>query len=60
MPYKNKQDLYKKQIQRWINRKKKAIEMKGGKCINCGYCEHYAPMQFHHRNNDEKSILGIN
>lgn len=50
MPYKNKEDLYKYQVARWIKRKKEAIEHMGGKCEDCGYNSHYAPMQFHHKN----------
>lgn len=47
--YKNKQDLYKNQIQRWINRKIEAIDYKGGCCQVCGYKKSYKALQFHHR-----------
>lgn len=33
---------------RWVERKKQAIEYKGGKCTRCGYSAHYAAMHFHH------------
>lgn len=33
---------------RWVDRKRMAIEYLGGKCIRCGYNEHYAAMHFHH------------
>lgn len=55
MPYKNKEDLYKNQIQRWIKRKIKAIEYLGGKCIKCGYDKYHGALQFHHRNPKEKT-----
>ena len=48
MPYKNKEDLYKYQINRWRKRKIDAITYKGGKCVHCGYDNHPAAMQFHH------------
>ena len=41
--------LYKYQIERWIKRKKKAVNYKGGKCIICGYNKNYAALNFHHR-----------
>lgn len=49
MPYANKQDLYRNQIQRWIKRKLDAIEYLGGKCISCGYSKYYGALEFHHR-----------
>lgn len=48
MAYKNKQDLYRNQVQRWINRKLKAIEYKGGACLKCGYSKYYGALHFHH------------
>jgi hypothetical protein len=54
MAYKNKEDLYRNQIQRWINRKHKAIDYKGGKCIRCGYNKYYGALDFHHRDPSEK------
>lgn len=56
MPYKNKEDLYKYQIQRWINRKIKAIEYKGGNCSVCGYDKYYGALEFHHTNPKEKEL----
>lgn len=49
MPYKNKEDLYKNQIQRWIKRKIKAIEYLGGECARCGYNKYYGALHFHHK-----------
>lgn len=40
--------VYKNQIQRWSDRKKKAIELMGGKCCKCGYCKNTAALDFHH------------
>lgn len=48
MPYKNKQDLYDYQVRRWIERKKKAIDYKGGRCARCGYDRYYGALHFHH------------
>ena len=55
MPYKDKQQLYKKQIQRWIDRKIKAIEYLGGKCVSCGYDKYYGALHFHHKDPSTKS-----
>ena len=49
MAYKNKQDLYKSQIKRWINCKIKAIEYLGGSCVVCGYNKYYGALEFHHK-----------
>jgi hypothetical protein len=38
--------------------KLKAIEYKGGKCMNCGYDRCPAALDFHHRNPDEK-LFGL-
>lgn len=54
MSYANKADLYKNQVQRWINRKLKAIELLGGKCVECGYDRYYGALHFHHKNPDTK------
>ncbi len=56
MPYKNKQDLYKHQIQRWIKIKQKAISYKGDACNKCGNEFPYPAMQFHHLNPEEKDV----
>lgn len=40
--------LYQTQTDRWIDRKKKAIELMGGKCCECGYNKNYAALEFHH------------
>lgn len=56
MPYKNKQDLYNYQIKRWIDRKIKAIDYKGGKCESCGYSKCYWALEFHHNNPIEKEF----
>ena len=56
MPYANKQDLYKNQVQRWIRIKKKAIDYKGGHCSRCCYDKYYGALQFHHRNPEEKDV----
>ena len=56
MPYKDKKDLYKNQVERWIRIKKKAIEYKGGCCSRCGYDKYYGSLQFHHRNPEEKDV----
>lgn len=49
MTYKNKKDLYANQVQRWIRRKKEAIQYLGGSCITCGYDRYYGAFHFHHR-----------
>jgi hypothetical protein len=54
MPYKNKQDLYAKQIERWRLRKAKAIAYLGGQCFDCGLASHQDLYDFHHRDPKEK------
>ena len=57
MAYKNKEDLYKNQVQRWINRKIKAVESMGGLCKDCGLTledSHYSIFEFHHLDSSEK------
>jgi hypothetical protein len=56
MPFKTKEDLYKYQIQRWIKRKIKAIEYKGGACKHCGYSKYYGALEFHHLDPNEKDF----
>lgn len=36
-------------IQRWADRKIKAVKYKGGKCKKCGYSKHPSALHFHHR-----------
>lgn len=54
--YKDKQKLYDYQIQRWIKRKIKAIEYKGGSCSQCNYSKYYGALEFHHLNPEEKDV----
>lgn len=56
MAYKNKADLYKNQIQRWINIKRRAIAYKGGVCTICKIAYPYPAMQFHHRDVSTKDV----
>lgn len=41
-------------MERWINRKKKAIEYKGGKCIDCNGVFDYYLYDFHHLDRSTK------
>lgn len=54
MAYKNVQDLYDYQRKRWTERKLKAIEYLGGKCIDCGITHHPKLFEFHHRDPTDK------
>ena len=54
MTYKNKQDLYHNQMERWKRRKREAIEYKGGACSVCGYSKYYGALHFHHRDPSTK------
>lgn len=56
MAYKNKADLYKNQIARWIKIKHKAIDYKGGSCIKCGYNRYYGALEFHHTDPSQKDV----
>ena len=42
--------------QRWKDRKKKAIEYKGGKCSSCGYNKCPDVLEFHHRDPKQKEF----
>ena len=42
--------------QRWVDNKIKAIDYKGGTCIDCEKRYHPAAMQFHHLNPAEKDV----
>jgi len=44
-------------IERWRQRKLKAIAYKGGSCIKCGYDKHPAALHFHHRNPSTKTAV---
>ena len=44
------------QSKRWVDRKIKAIEHMGGKCIDCGYTGHRAAFQFHHLDPTTKDV----
>ena len=48
--------LYAYQQERGKNRKKKVIELMGGKCVRCGYCRNYAALEFHHLDPSKKEI----
>lgn len=54
MAYKNKQDLYRNQVERWKKRKIEAITYKGGACSKCGYSKYYGALHFHHRDPSTK------
>lgn len=43
-------------VNRWIERKNKAIEYKGGKCQRCSYDKFYGALEFHHINPNEKDF----
>ena len=39
---------------RRLKNKIKAVNLLGGKCVRCGFDEHLACMEFHHKNQSEK------
>ena len=41
---------------RRVNRKKKLVDLYGGKCINCGYNRNYASLHFHHKDPTQKTF----
>jgi len=43
------------QVDRWIKRKLRAIELKGCQCFVCGYKKNYAALDFHHKDESQKS-----
>lgn len=48
--------LYRYQVDRWIQRKVKAVAYKGGKCKICGYNKNHAALGFHHRDSSTKDF----
>lgn len=44
------------QMQRWRDRKVKAVELMGGRCDKCGYDQNLAAMDFHHLDPREKEF----
>ena len=43
-------------MQRWSERKTKAVEYKGGCCEACGYSKYQGALEFHHINPAEKDV----
>lgn len=41
---------------RWIKIKKWCMELKGGKCIKCGYNKYYGALEFHHVEKKDKEF----
>lgn len=39
-----------------IEKKRKLVELYGGKCIKCGYSKYIGALEFHHRNPKEKKF----
>lgn len=48
--------LYKAQGERWVNIKKKAIDLKGGKCTDCGIVDIHVIYDFHHKDPSTKEF----
>jgi hypothetical protein len=46
--------VYDHQKLRWKDRKRKAVELLGGKCCQCGYNKNLSALDFHHINPEEK------
>ena len=44
-----------RQKMRWRDRKKRAVELLGGKCQICGYDKNLACMDFHHKDPSQKN-----
>lgn len=44
---------------KWVQRKKDAVEYKGGKCYDCNGDFHYAVFEFHHRDPNTKDARWI-
>jgi hypothetical protein len=51
-----KECVYACQKARWKDRKRKAIELLGGGCCQCGYKKNISALQFHHINSDKKEF----
>ena len=41
-------------LSKWKRNKEKAVELKGGKCVKCGYNKSMAALQFHHLDPNSK------
>lgn len=42
--------------ERFVDKKKQAIDYKGGCCQHCGYSKYYGALQFHHLDPSEKDM----
>ena len=56
MEYTSEQKMYRNQIFRWRRIKERALQYKGGCCVSCGYNQHPAALQFHHKVPTEKEV----
>ncbi len=48
--------VYESQKNRWKDRKRKLVEMFGGKCQQCGYDKNMSCLDFHHKDPDKKEF----
>ncbi len=48
--------VYESQRNRWRDRKRKAVELLGGRCSICGYNKNLSCLDFHHVNPSEKEF----
>jgi len=46
-----------RQRRRWIDRKIKAVNLFGGKCVKCGYDQNLAALEFHHVDQKSKEYI---
>jgi len=51
-----KECVYKKQRNRWKDRKRKSVELMGGRCQICGYDKNLSALDFHHKYPSEKEF----
>ncbi len=56
MSLSKKQKMYVCQRRIWREKKRKFIEIKGGKCQNCGYNKCIAALEFHHLDPNKKEF----
>lgn len=47
------------QMDRWTERKKKAVEYKGGSCMKCGHNRNLAALVFNHRDPTQKMQVRV-
>ena len=53
----NREEVYKRKMERRKRLKKEAVKIAGGQCKNCGYNKCLSALEFHHNKEDKESDI---